>query len=342
VLVPERPGQRRHNRSVLPLLAVALLSVILPRVRTSPAHSSGSGGSKRWVGVAVVVILAVACLAATVFIRRYDSRRPRIDDDALFSQQFAVMLDANGPSALTPIPNLEDYPPFDVPQPTFGLSLSDGDPWTGSVGLIVLGDSNDPPSYRIDIERPFSVRVLLPEDARLAPTAHRYMADTACASWSANDKVGMAEPDVPTNDDVATAITCDIPAVGVVDYVRIEFPFTWPHPPARNAGFARTRAIVSLAPGWEVGQPPSFVEWPVTVTFKLQPSEILVNSFPNPDGGTLDERSWTLTSGDIDLLIERPDERQFVQPAIDLTLLLGGTLLGLAFGFFAPRRARPD
>jgi hypothetical protein len=68
-----------------------------------------------------------------------------------------------------------------------------------------------------------------------------------------------------------------------------------------------------------------------TVTMRLNDETQLMDSFPEPSGGEHRERTWDFdrTGGDIDYVLERPRDRAWMQPIVDLLLLLAGVALGL-------------
>lgn len=223
-----------------------------------------------------------------------------------------------------------------------------GEPWKGSVTWVGLSSHDH---AQLDLREPLSILIALPNGARLTsvdPLRVGY-AD-ACATWFDGEEVGGQERLVVESPAFGSVfVGCEIPAVGEIDDLFIEVDFEWTSEVRAAAGYGRQRDAIRFPvlspwmPSDAEGILPLAIEelqyrtarQPLDFTLELPTGERLLEAFPAPVRGALQERTWEVghARGDdlteIELTLENTGDRVWVQPAAEISLVLVGVLLGL-------------
>lgn len=227
-----------------------------------------------------------------------------------------------------------------APNLDWSLEVDPGKTSKGRFSLVALGGTE---YWRFDVTSPLRVIFVLPADTRVLDERQLRVGSGArdsCASWYDGEAVRFAPMQQEQSELGTVVVTCDVPAVGEVESLFFELSFEWEDEALAAAGVGRTASGLRIssdavlpsdikAP--RAGSPRGFlVPAETRVQLQLAEGERLREAFPPPDGGRLGERSWHVTQGkDIEFEIERRADRAWVDPGVNLMLLLGGTLLGL-------------
>jgi hypothetical protein len=283
--------------------------------------------------------IALALCATTLIIRTIDSRYPVIDEVDLEYQQMGVYMDAASKATLMQIPEAEFTALGGrVPERRWSFSIDPGRTAEGTVNLVML---DGPGLWNLTINQELTVIIALPPGAVLDPDRRELRAESSgsCASWYDGKQVSYAFPDVQRSTFRNVVLVCKVPAVGDVNDLFFETSFHWPDETFAEAGFGRTAGaarfeyIPFFASDIEVppARPgPGYGLEALEVRLLLDDGERLMESFPDPTGGSRGERSWQMDQGgEVEYLVERPSSRTLVQPASELALLLAGVALGL-------------
>ena len=300
----------------------------------------------QWLAL-LLMLVAGALLVATVHIRNLEEPDQSVLASSIAQQQFGVLVNSDTAASISRRLYSGEPLPEEL-KSKFSLRIGAGDRWTGSYFLILLGDlpTDKEPFVQINIFRPLRFGFVLPHGARVEGDRGIVPPDPpgACASWYGNGTSGKAFPrEIDLID--SRVLVCEVPPVGVVEQLFVGFAFTWDNAAQVSAGIGKTRTVLRLpSVGFSLaGTPPEVSDTigsDVNVRLELRDGKRLLESFPSPTGGTSEERSWTMQHGDLDLTMVDPRQRRFVQPALDLTLLLGGAAVGALPA--AIRRRRPD
>ncbi|GIM96852.1 hypothetical protein Ato02nite_086450 [Paractinoplanes toevensis] len=221
----------------------------------------------------------------------------------------------------------------------FFIDIKPGPQAYGRIGLVLL--DGGPKLWKLSIDRPLMLFFELPEKAELAEWQNRgVVVDPPmahpCASWWDGRDRGEAPAELQRSILGITQVICRIPKIGDVSDLHVDLQFTWQDELRRSAGFDRVSSSIRLA---DRIRSPSDVEQPPDLTIVdqvelglfLESDERLSESFPEPTGGSHNERSWQYDKGgDLDYTVERPRARTWVQPTIDGFLLLAGAMFGIA------------
>lgn len=220
--------------------------------------------------------------------------------------------------------------------------------------LLLSGGS----SYELDIDKPLTIVAILPRGARWGTKKSDIMPDGLnCASWYDGHEVKLAHPTLHKAYDGTVALICKVPAVGKVRQLTFDLRFQFRDGVHEDIGFGRTQSGLRIDSSWMPDANLSdegltyMLRQPVEVELQLPAGAGLSESFPEPTGGSTGVRSWRIgrdvasfagndiDGEDITFRLEEPQRRVWIQPAIDLSLLLAGVMFGLAPSFL--RRSRP-
>ena len=309
-----------------------------PQLRPEVDRPQIQPASKRRQWPAFSALLAGLLLAGvSLFLRVADTDDSGLSGSDLNDQQIGVFADVDALVGLGVVLNSSaSAVGTKQPDQRFRIELYPAGTTAGVISYIQLAD---PEIWTIDVTRPIHLIVMLPNGATLTDDHRSLIVGTglpsACASWFSAGKSHVARSVLHHDVDGTPFVTCDIPAFGSAESLAVEIPFEWKNALWRRVGFGRVASSVRLADHYPFGdetyasQPPLIPEH-VALQLDLPPGDNLADSFPSPTSGGHSDRVWDSDAGeDIDYTMERPVSRVWVQPAIDLSLLLAGVMLGL-------------
>lgn len=293
-------------------------------------------------------VLAVCLLGVTLLLRLRDESSPQIAASALDSQTIGVFTDLDARVALDLRPNPAATANAVYPSDRqFKVDITPGTPMLGQVYLVLL---DNPGIWNLVVSRPVHLIVVLPKGSTLTDQGRTLIASPesrgACAAWYAGGHYHFVRPTDQTSIFGDRVVSCDIPAFGAAEYLFVELPFSWRDKLRGSTGFSRFTSSIRVGSSYsmptdvhvQAGFP--VVAEKTSLRIHLPPGDQLTDAFPSPTGGQHDQRWWDFErGGDVDYTIETPSGRIWVQPAIDLSLLVAGAFLGLIPA--ARRKPRP-
>jgi hypothetical protein len=294
---------------------------------------------RQWPAV-VCLLLAASFAIGTLAVRFYDGRPATVEEWQIREQRIGVYADSKTVAALTPNPE----PAFvraglKAPETRWSVEVEPGPVAHGKIELVLL---NGPGVWHLDVTDPVQVTLALPNGAQLDDRNRTIRADSegTCASWYDGKTVHYARPHVSRSTLGDVAVTCIVPAIGRVPNLMFEVPFHWPDHTRTAVGFGRH---TSWAHAETIETYPSDIDlpgvdrrenqilMPLQLQLDLAQGDRLIDAFPGPSGGGLDQREWLVErlGGDIQYTIERARDRAWVQPMTELSLMLAGVAFGL-------------
>ncbi|MCY1142846.1 hypothetical protein OWR29_33040 [Actinoplanes sp. Pm04-4] len=295
------------------------------------------------------LVVGVACAVTTVALRNLDAGEALPVSTALDRAQIGVFTNVDSRVVFGMTPTVKGAAAGVQVQPyRFFVNVKPGPRAYGRIGLVLL--DGGPTLWKLSVDRPLTLFFELPEGADLTEWQNRGVVveppmEHPCASWWDGKDRGEAPATLQRSGLGITQVTCRIPKVGDVSDLRIDLQFAWGDDLRRSAGFDRVSSSIRLA---DHIRSPSDVEQPSELTLVdkvdlrllLDTEERLAESFPEPSGGSHNERSWQYDNGgDLDYIIERPGARTWVQPTLDGLLLMAGAMFGIAPTAWRRRRS---
>lgn len=356
--------RREHKGSSLASLLL-VIGLALWAVVRSPESAKQVPNPTTHLGVPrarwLFLMLGLLMILGGACIRIVDTTNPFVGGDSLESNRLGALGDASAFAAISPLPNTTAYQSVQVPSSEFSLLLEpeatsepslQANPWIGEFSLVVLGGAvaDGPPLWWLELPQPVRFTFVLPEGAVMSRSRgeprSRLIADVAgdeaCAAWTPTDtgntEIALARIE-PAQE--AVIVHCDVPAAGDLSELRLEVPFVWDNPNVRTAGFARYKTAIRVI------RSPLFEGLPTDLGLSLSPIEVslglptkqrLVEAFPSPHGGSISSRSWTLSEGEIEFIVEYPSSRWWVGSAPDVMFLLAGAFLALSLTLTVSQR----
>lgn len=347
--MPEKPrwAQRIIEIGLTGLLAVGIVRV-LGGGRGSPVELPGDSmrrrpgrrGSAVWAAAGAVFVLGV------VFIRAADGRSPFVGGSALDDNTVAVFGDL---WAIERRPNTEAYGniPDLLPPIRYRLELAPAPTeerpsrWRGEFSLVVLDGSTrlGQPAWSLEIRLQTSLIFLLPPGAEMSrASGDRHLIESslgprACAAWTPDDDgpthIEYASVLVPEEHD-GVFLVCPISRVGGVSELRVEVPFFWDNQNTRSAGISRTRTAIRVEGGPDDR---GRRQEPLDLFVFSPRGQRITEAFPDPASGGVGSRTWPLDSAEgieIEVTLEQPGSRWWIQPALDLLILSAGSAFAIA------------
>lgn len=239
-----------------------------------------------------------------------------------------------------------------MPETRWSVEVQPGAEPHAKVELVIL---TGPGLWHLDVTDPIELTLALPKGAQLdnRDRTTRADSDDTCASWYDGKGVHYARPH--TSHSAAfgdVAVTCIVPAIGRVHDLMFEIPFHWSDRTRTAVGFGRHTSwahaeTIENFPS-DIGLPgvdrrDNRILMPLKLRIDLEQGDKLIDAFPGPSGGGLDQREWLVESlgGDIQYTIERAHDRAWVQPMTELSLMLAGVAFGLLPSLWRRRREVP-
>jgi hypothetical protein len=266
-----------------------------------------------------------------------DGQSPSLSDGALGNQHMGIYASDRLGSRAPFFPS-----PFSqagvIESVRWTLTIEPGVRARGSFSLVMLETSDKP----MRIATPVTVYFLMPPKADLVdpPARIRVGSRNSCASWFDGTRTHYVKYSLQRSSYGDLVASCQIPRIAAAEDLFFELYFSWHDETYVRAGWGRARAGVRSQ--YFMPTPsdirishvePGEIETlqPTNIVLRLPPGEKLVESFPGPNAGSVGTRSWYLgpTSGDLEYSVERPADRSFLQPTMDVTLLIAGVLFGL-------------
>ncbi|MFI1996751.1 hypothetical protein [Actinoplanes sp. NPDC020271] len=294
------------------------------------------------------ITCAILLAVATVTLRWEDAGQPAVSSNALDHNQLGVFTNINDRVVLATDRSAESRRlGIEPPEYRFAAVIKPGTRAYGQYRLVRL---NNPGLWRLSIDRPLTILFTLPHDAELADWSRRGVTVDppmahSCASWWTGKERAEASAELRRDAFGHTMVTCTVPAVGDVGDLDIDVQFTWPDTLRRSAGLARNSSAIQVARSPAIPNDGGaavqglFAADKIDVQMQIGTEERLADAFPQPVGGTHNERTWSFEiGGDLDYTIERPRERIWLQPTIDGCLLLSGAMFGIAPAAWRGRR----
>jgi hypothetical protein len=296
----------------------------------------------------IAVGIGLGLCACSLWIRVSDSKYPQVREYALEDQRMGVYSDLTSRIALS-LP-LEKNPGAHLPEPTWTMKLDPGKKVRATFRNVLL---DSPGLQRLIINDEVRVVFTLPPGANMIDNKQplRTNSKGTCASWYDGKSVHYAFPSIQRSGFGSLVVTCTIPPIGQVQDLFFDITFEWVDRTYAEGSYGRyvggVRLDYLVSTPSDIYLPPprglsTDVLMPLEFVLAIPDGERLVESFPSPSGGRIGERKWVVGDGqdvDIEYSIERPSDRAWIQPAVDLTLLLGGVAIGLAPAFRRPTRA---
>lgn len=286
----------------------------------------------------IAVAFGLGLCACSLWIRVSDSKYPQVSEYVLGDQRVGVYLDLTSRLALLLMPE-RNVLRSDLPEDTWTMKLEPGKKVRATFLNVLL---SSPGLEKLNVNDEVRVVFTLPPGANMIADKRTLRANSngTCASWYDGKNVHYAFPAIQRSVFGTLAVTCAIPPIGQVQDLFFDIVFEWVDHTYVEGGYGRYGGGVRLdyllsTPG-DIHLPPprgliTDVLAPLEFVLVIPDGERLVESFPSPSGGRTGERRWKVGNGlDIEYSIERPSDRAWVQPAVDLTLLLGGVAFGLA------------
>jgi hypothetical protein len=286
------------------------------------------------------LMVGVVCAVVTIALRNIDAGEALPVSGALDRAQIGVFTNVDSRVVLGMTPTAEGAAAGVQVQPyRFFIDVKPGPRAYGRIGLVLL--DGGPTLWNLSVDRPVALFFELPQGAELAEWHDRGVVveppmEHPCASWWDGKDRREAPAKLQRSILGITQVTCRIPKIGDVSDLHVDLQFAWRDELRRSAGFDRVSSSVRLA---DHIRSPSDVEQPseltivdkVELSLILDTDERLSESFPEPSGGSHNERSWQYDKGgDLDYIVERPTARTWVQPTIDGFLLMAGAMFGIA------------
>jgi hypothetical protein len=329
------------------LVAVAFHTIVDWRKKKANSKSSLSqssttrtGSRFSVVGVSIFLVAGLLLCAAVVVIRMVDGRSPGPGANA---PTVGVYLTGNSSAQLSPIVSPELVGNGVRPRSSqWSVDIRPGEIATVRFVLVLL---DAPGVWHYSINKPLQVVFILP-DGSVPAMDRTTLADGAggrCAQWYDGRQVHVAYARSQRSATGGTYVTCDIPAVGRVKNLFLEYAATWKDWTRESIGFARSSSELTVPYVPQIPFDVSIVrrsadstpvlDSEMSLELVMADGERLIDSFPSPSGGKRGERTWLLPQGgDIHYALERAAKRWWVQPALDIATILSGVLLGLAMG----------
>lgn len=300
-----------------------------------------------------VVFLALVITGINMVIRTVEASDPAIDGSSLDQAVVGIYADTDSVVAM----QYRSLDPLATPpEIRWTLEFVPGEVVEMSATLVMM---SGPQLWAIDIDNPLTIVAILPRGARWSPMTSGIMPDGRnCASWYDGRDLKLAHPVFHNTYDGSVALVCKVPAVGKVRQLNFDLRVRYRDTTRQTFSFGRTQSGMRLAHSWQPDSDLSekgltyMLSQPTEVSMKLPAGTKLSEAFPEPTGGEAGFRSWRMrnylveTSGDdiqgedITYRLEEPQRRVWIQPALDLSMLLAGVMFGLAPSFH--RRPRPQ
>lgn len=293
---------------------------------------------RQWRRVALIV-LAILSAASSLALRIDEASEEPISDSNLRAARIGIYADVDTVVAWQ-YRTLSKF--ATTPTQEWNLDLKPGPTVTGRATYLLLGPGA--PYYELNIDKPLTVVVALPAGAEWGSRKSSIMADGLnCASWYDGETVTTSPPIIRKTYDDSVVFVCRVPAVGQIQQLTFDLRFKYPNPIWNSSGIGRVQSGLRLEPGYS----PDLGAADLDLNYGLrQPTEVSIDptgrgifadAFPEPTGGSADDRSWRvgyegsgITGDDITYSLEDSRVRALIQPAVDFLLLMAGFLLGLA------------
>ncbi|WP_193612452.1 hypothetical protein [Nocardioides lijunqiniae] len=275
-------------------------------------------------------------------VRTVEASDPRIDDQSLNRMKLGIYADINTTVAMQ-YRMLSPY--TTAPEIRWAIDFAPEAEVDMRATLLLMSGG---PLYEINIDKPLTIVAILPKGAQWGTKSSDVMPNGLnCASWYDGKDVKVAHPVFHRVHDGTVALICKVPAVGKMQQLTFDLRVRFHDTVWERFGFGRAQGGLRFDSSWMPDADMAeqgltyMLRHPVEVKLQLPAAVELSESFPEPTGGSAGVRSWRLGTGlgsaagndldgeDITYRLDDPQKRIWIQPVLDLSLLLAGVVLGL-------------
>lgn len=316
------------GRAVQVVALLAFLRLLGGPARTGqgarePRQGSSPEGRTWHLALSIYLFLAIGLAAISVNLRLLDNAAPPTSESSS-PESIGVYVSRDVP--VTTWPTLGSAS-FYGPRHAWSVRIYPGVTTRASVALVQLPGLSD-----MKFDRPVRVVVEFPAGARLLESTLRVGHPDACATWWDGRTLHAVRAVLlqrSATDPVS--VSCEIPAAGQPENLFIEFNAEWVDSSRAEYGFARAQYAVHQEMWPRSVDAEGLVSVPVDFIVEMAPGESLVNLSSPPDITKLDALLWRADGGEFEFqfTVERPKERLWVQPLLDVSLLMAGVAFGL-------------